>query len=237
MGMANVNRTPAQPRILAPGAHAATWAVHSTHLLQYYLQHDIETATHSWRMSRLATRLAQHLHCSPEEIAIVRSTALLHDIGKALIPPAILQKPAKLTPAEYHIVQQHARYSYHLVQNSAPATPCWQNIGMAVLHHHEHWNGSGYPAQLAGTNIPQAARICAVADVWDALISPRIYRPARDPAVVAAYLRAEAGQSLDPLVVDGLLTMPGLMQSAHAHTAQDSRQLRPGTILREQLGG
>lgn len=228
MEPATVNCPPVlQPQqISATGDHVATWAVHSTHLLQHYLQHDNETATHSWRVSRLATRLAQHLHCTPEAIAIVRSTALLHDIGKAMIPAAILQKPAKLTPAEYRIVQQHSFYSYHLLQNNIPDTPHWQSIGLAVLHHHEHWNGSGYPARLAGTAIPQAARICAVADVWDALISPRVYRPALEPAGVAAYLRAEAGHSLDPQMVDVFLAMPELMTPADEHGIQGFRRLR-----------
>ncbi len=227
MGTVNVNHNPARQRVLAPAAHAATWTAHSTHLLRHYLQKDDDTATHSWRVSQLASRLAQYLHCSPEEIAIVRSTALLHDIGKTLISPAILQKPGKLTSAEYRIVQQHPIYSYHLLQNSVPATPHWQSIGLAMLHHHEHWNGSGYPAQLAGTDIPPAARICAVADVWDALISPRVYRPALDPAVVAAHLRAEAGQSLDPHMVDVFLAIPGLLQAARGQTAPAFSPLPP----------
>jgi putative nucleotidyltransferase with HDIG domain len=184
------------------------FVVQSTHLLWDYLQFDPETAAHSWRVSQLATRLARHLNCSAGEIAVVRSAALLHDIGKALIPASILQKPTKLTSEEYRIMQQHPVHSYDILRAYAPATPHWQHISTVILHHHEHWNGNGYPAQLAGTAIPYAARICAVADVWDALISTRVYRPGLEPSAATAQMRAEAGYSLDPHMVDVFLAMP-----------------------------
>lgn len=185
------------------------FSIQSTHLLQNYLSDDPETVSHSWRVSLLATRLAQQLNCTKEELAVVRLAALLHDIGKALIPASIRRKPAKLTPDEYDIMQRHPQHSYSLLRSYAPATPHWRRISTVVLHHHEHWDGNGYPAQLAGTDIPYEARICAVADVWDALTSARLYRPAWEPAVAAAHLQAESGRSLDPQIVDVFLAMQG----------------------------
>jgi putative nucleotidyltransferase with HDIG domain len=215
MEPANVGNIPGHQRVLATSDRHVSFAIQSTHLLRHYLQHDRETAAHSWRVSILATRLAQHLNGTEEEIAIVRLAALLHDIGKAWIPASILHKPTKLNAEEYRLMQEHPVHSRDLLRSYAPATAYWQHISEVVLHHHEHWDGNGYPSQLAGANIPYEARICAVADVWDALISARSYRPAWEPSAVAAHLRAEAGRSLDPQMVEVFLAMQGYPHYHH----------------------
>jgi HD-GYP domain-containing protein (c-di-GMP phosphodiesterase class II) len=106
-------------------------------------------------------------------------------------------------------MQQHPIYSFELLHQHVPDTERWQQIGAIVLHHHEHWDGNGYPARLAGTDIPYGARICAIADVWDALCSSRSYRPAWESTRVVEHLRAESGRSLDPEMVTVFLEMQG----------------------------
>ena len=154
----------------------------------------------------------------PGELAksIVRA-APLHDIGKVGIPDQILNKPGKLTPEEYAIIQSHSRIGGEAIDlamrrvRSADRSPlAGDNAALAFLvvagtiarSHHERWDGAGYPDRLAAAAIPLPARIMAVADVYDALISPRIYKPALPHTEAVAIIRAGRGAQFDPGLVD-----------------------------------
>jgi HD-GYP domain-containing protein (c-di-GMP phosphodiesterase class II) len=133
----------------------------------------------------------------------IRRGALLHDIGKVGIPDSILLKQDALTPEEWEMMKMHPVYSYELLRSISYLLPA-----IDIPHfHHEKWDGTGYPLGLKGEAIPQAARLFAVVDVWDALRSARPYRAAWSDSEVRAYLRNNSGTHFDPVVVDIFLKM------------------------------
>jgi len=133
----------------------------------------------------------------------VRRGALLHDIGKMAIPDEILHKPGPLTPEEMAVMRRHPQYAYELLWPIRYLRPALD----IPYCHHERWDGSGYPRGLRGEEIPLAARIFAVVDVWDALSNPRPYRPAWPQDKVRAYLQEQAGRQFDPEVVAAFLRL------------------------------
>ncbi len=134
---------------------------------------DSYTKNHSDRVSYYSVMLAKKLGLSDEEIEIIRDGALFHDIGKIGIPDAILQKTSKLTDEEYDDIKNHPTIGAHILN---PAT-IFNKIIPIVKHHHERFDGRGYPGSLSGENIPLHARIVAIADSFDAMTSDRSYRP------------------------------------------------------------
>jgi PAS domain S-box-containing protein len=158
---------------------------------------DRETEGHTQRVTELTVRLAHALGVRGSDLIHIRRGALLHDIGKMGIPDAILLKPGPLTEEEWTIMRRHPVYAYDLL---APITFLRPALPIP-FYHHERWDGSGYPHGLCGSDIPWAARIFAVVDVWDALCSDRPYRPAWPPAQVRAHIQALAGIHFDPTVV------------------------------------
>ncbi len=162
-----------------------------------------ETAGHSHRVVSLTLDLARRLGFSEEQLVHVRRGALLHDIGKMGIPDSVLLKPTELTKREWEIMKQHPIYAYQLLIGIPYLRPA---MDIPYLHH-ERWDGSGYPLGLKGEAIPLAARIFAVVDVWDALISDRPYRRAWPCQMVLDYLRLQAGKTLDPQVVEAFLQL------------------------------
>lgn len=159
---------------------------------------DMETEGHSQRVTRMTVNMALKLGISNElELTHLRHGALLHDIGKMAIPDSILLKPGPLTEEEWVIMRQHPVYANELLSNIAFLRPALD----IPYCHHEKWDGSGYPQGLAGTQIPLASRIFAVADVWDALRSDRPYRQAWDKQSALEYIQQEAGGHFDPEVV------------------------------------
>ncbi|ULH17071.1 PAS domain S-box protein (plasmid) [Deinococcus sp. KNUC1210] len=164
---------------------------------------DKETEGHSRRVTDLTVQLCQRLQVSAGELVHIRRGALLHDIGKVGISDAILLKPGALTAAEWEEMRQHPRYAMELlgpIQFLRPALEIPQ-------HHHEKWDGSGYPQGLRGTAIPLAARAFAVVDVYDALTNDRPYRAAWTQERALAYLEDQAGSHFDPLVVQAFLAL------------------------------
>jgi len=157
-----------------------------------------ETAGHSQRTVSWTLRLGEAMGIKQEELVHVRRGALLHDIGIMGIPDSILLKPGPLTEDEWVVMRQHPVYAYHLLANIAYLSPALE----IPYCHHEKWDGTGYPQGLRGKEIPLAARIFSVVDVWDALTSSRPYRPAWPEEAVRAHLLREAGKSFDPAVVD-----------------------------------
>ena len=159
---------------------------------------DKETEGHSRRVTDLTMRLANAFGFSNEELMHIRRGALLHDLGKIGIPDSILHKPAKLTDEEWAIMRQHSKFAYDMLQDVEYLRPALE----IPYCHHEKWDGTGYPRGLKGEQIPLAARIFAVADVWDALTSDRPYRAAWKKEEALDFIRIESGKHFDPQVVD-----------------------------------
>lgn len=163
---------------------------------------DKETDGHSRRVTDMTLRLARMLGVSEEELVHIRRGALLHDIGKMGIPDKILLKPGTLSNEEWKIMRQHPVYAYEMLSPIAFLRPAL-NI---PYYHHEKWDGTGYPHGLKGKQIPLAARIFAVVDVWDALSSDRPYRARWSKERVRQHLLSLAGTHFDPTIVHAFLT-------------------------------
>jgi putative nucleotidyltransferase with HDIG domain len=164
---------------------------------------DEETEGHTQRVTETTVRLARLIGIDEAELVHVRRGALLHDIGKMGVPDRILHKPGPLDEEEWEIMRRHPVYAFELL---APIPYLKQALDIPFSHH-ERWDGSGYPNRLKGDQIPLAARIFAVVDVWDALLSKRPYRGAWLEEEVIAYLRKEAGRLFDPQVVGTFLRL------------------------------
>ncbi|MBP8933203.1 MAG: HD domain-containing protein, partial [Candidatus Atribacteria bacterium] len=166
---------------------------------------DQETEGHTRRVADLTLKLAQALGVNSEELIPIRRGALLHDIGKMGIPDRILLKPGPLTEEEWEIMRKHPVYAWELL---APIQYLRRALDIPYCHH-ERWDGSGYPRGLKGEEIPLSARIFAVVDIWDALISDRPYRLAWSREKAREYLQEQAGQHFDPRVVEKFLELLG----------------------------
>jgi HD-GYP domain-containing protein (c-di-GMP phosphodiesterase class II) len=165
--------------------------------------HDSQTDGHSRRVSESVVRLAQAMGMDEAQLVHIRRGGLLHDVGKVGIPDSILGKPGPLTAEEREIMKRHAAYGYELL---APLS--FLQEALVIPHcHHERWDGTGYPRGFKGEEIPLAARIFTVIDVWDALCSDRPYRKAWSKHEARAYIRSLAGAHFDPRVVDRFLRL------------------------------
>jgi putative two-component system response regulator len=161
-------------------------------------------------VGRLASILAREIGLEDDVCFLIDLAARLHDIGKLVVPDAILLKPGKLTPGEREIMQTHTTAGAEiLAQTNVPQMHVAQEI---ALHHHERWDGTGYPMRLRGTAIPIAARVTALADVFDALTHVRPYKqawPIKDALAEIASLR---GQQFDPELTDVFLALVPRLQ-------------------------
>jgi PAS domain S-box-containing protein len=162
---------------------------------------DFETKGHCQRVTDLTVKLARALGVEDKDLTQIYRGALLHDIGKIAVPDKILLKPGPLTPEEWVIMRQHPIYAHELLSPIAYLRPALD----IPFSHHERWDGGGYPRGLKGEDIPLAARIFAVVDVWDALNHDRPYRSAWPQDKIRAYLQEEAGTQFDPEVVEVFL--------------------------------
>ena len=166
---------------------------------------DNETGMHVIRMSHFARLLALAAGCHPQWADDLLNAAPMHDVGKIGIPDAILQKPGKLTPEEWDVMRRHPEIGAEII-----GTHSGGMLALAhevALGHHEKWNGSGYPQGLVGEAIPLAARIVAIADVFDALTSERPYKKAWPTEQACALIQSEAGQHFDPTLVEHFLPL------------------------------
>ncbi len=164
---------------------------------------DKETEGHSQRVTEMTMKTAIAMGISKAELIHIRRGALLHDIGKIGIPDKILHKPGPLTDEEWIIMRKHPAYAYELLSPIVYLRPALD----IPYCHHEKWDGTGYPRGFKDEQIPLAARIFAVVDVWDALCSGRLYKPAWDHKKVRAYISSLAGTQLDPKVIQVFLEM------------------------------
>jgi putative nucleotidyltransferase with HDIG domain len=158
---------------------------------------DKETEAHTIRVAQIAIKLARKLGLAPEAIQNLRRGALLHDIGKLVIPNEILFKPGPLSDPEWRIMEMHPKIVKDLLQNFTVP----DEVLEVPYSHHEKWDGSGYPEGLGGEEIPYAARIFALVDVFDALVSDRPYRPRFSQEDALDYIRAQSGKHFDPKIV------------------------------------
>lgn len=162
---------------------------------------DPLTKDHSERVAHIAGRLGRHIGLRGQPLSNVVLSADLHDIGRIVIPDKILNKPGRLTKEEYEIVKQHPAAGYDLLQG----VRALKDVLPGIRYHHERYDGQGYPDGLSGEEIPLIARIIAVADVFEALTSPRSHRGAISAVEAAAVLREVAGSQLDPELVKAFL--------------------------------
>lgn len=178
--------------------------------------HDSDTGRHLLRIRDLVTALARRLGVEdPEALGV---DAMLHDVGKLRVPGRLLRKAGPLTGAERELVERHTIEGERLLDER----PGLRRAAAIARAHHEQWDGGGYPDGLVGTDIPLAARITAVADVFDALVSRRAYKPAASVASALADVRELAGTHLDPAIVDALVALErdgALPSTDDAHAA------------------
>jgi diguanylate cyclase (GGDEF)-like protein len=160
---------------------------------------DVYTGFHSQRVAQLAVRIAERLDLEAGEVELTRLAASLHDLGKLALPEELLRKPGPLTEPERLVLERHPHIGFRML-DSLGIDP----VAEWVLHHHERWDGTGYPDRLAGEEIPLGARIIFVADAYDAMTSDRLYRPRLSPEEALAEIAACAGSQFDPRVVAAL---------------------------------
>lgn len=183
---------------------------------------DDNTGRHVIRVGRYASVLASALALPAEFVGMIELAAQLHDVGKIGIPDSILHKPGRLTAEEMAVMRRHVEYGWKIVAPLAEReaalwtqgdgdlavdlqSPMLEMASLIAANHHERWDGTGYPAGLAGSKIPLAARLTAVADVFDALSTPRCYKPAFPLAECFRIVESEKGQHFDPQVADACL--------------------------------
>jgi diguanylate cyclase (GGDEF)-like protein len=158
---------------------------------------DTYTGSHSGRVAELGAWIAQRLGLDQEQVELTRLAGSLHDLGKLAIPEEILQKPGPLTPPERLVLERHPQIGHRMLE-SLGVDP----VAEWVLHHHERWDGTGYPDRLRGEEIPLGARIVFVADAYDAMTSDRAYRSRLTPRAAIEELERCAGTQFDPAIVD-----------------------------------
>ena len=175
---------------------------------------DVYTAGHSRRVSAYAVAIAREMKLPAEELALIREGALLHDVGKIGISDRVLQKPGNLSPEEFELIRRHPLIGRRIIERVEGLSP-YLNI---VELHHENYDGTGYPWQLVGEQIPRDARVIHVADAYDAMTSDRPYRKGMKPDVALGILKTNAGTQFDPDVVAAFVRL-------HGRLAQDEMRL------------
>ena len=186
----------AELKKLASGADKAARYRAAASLAKAVDARDVYTGSHSERVAELAARTARRLGLDDELVELTRLAGSLHDLGKLAIPEEILRKPGPLTEPERLVLERHPQIGYRMLE-SLGVDP----LADWVLHHHERWDGAGYPEGLAGAAIPLGARIIFVADAYDAMTSDRVYRARLTDEEAVAELRRCAGTQFDPVVV------------------------------------
>lgn len=208
---------------------------------------DPYTHGHSARVADLSTRIGLRLGLDPDSLRGLNQGALLHDVGKISVPDQVLNKPDRLTPEEWTSIQSHPVVGWELANKARSL----KHAMTAIRHHHERWDGSGYPDRLTREDIPLAGRIVAVADVWDALTSDRAYREAWPLDKALTHIAGASGTLFDPLCVEAFLDLvaerglssergtPDLQSLAEAAAAchpRQSRVLTPRSTRRTRVG-
>lgn len=182
-------------------------------------QRSKETGQHVKRVGELSALLARHKGLAERDIEFIRCAAPLHDVGKIGIPDAVLNKPARLDTDEMAQMRCHSNLGFEILNRSDK--PALKYAATIAHQHHERWDGNGYPLGLKGQNIHLAGRIVAIADVLDALVSPRIYKQPWGFDEALAYIRAGSGSQFDPELVEILLAhIPEIEEIYRLYPAQ-----------------
>ena len=163
---------------------------------------DLNTGVHSTRLAEWGMRVGQELGIEEAELQNLEVAALLHDIGKVGIPDAILKKPGRLDPVEYALMKKHPEYGWAVLR----MLPGFERAALDILHHHESFDGKGYPAGLKNTEIPVVSRIVCVIDAFDAMVSSRPYRKGLPFEEAVRRLNEASGTQFDPIVVQSFLS-------------------------------
>jgi len=163
--------------------------------------HDQYTEGHNQQVAKLSKDLARAAGLNKKEVQKAYWSGMLHDIGKTLIPASILTKKGPLTEAEFLRIKKHPEWAYRALKDSAEL----KDIAKYVLHHHEKWDGSGYPDQLTGTEIPLISQIVSIADAWDAMTSNRAYRKALSRKEALKRIKINRGKQFSPWLTDVFL--------------------------------
>jgi diguanylate cyclase (GGDEF)-like protein/putative nucleotidyltransferase with HDIG domain len=222
------NRVYISSKILSePLEDAGTYARHNGLSAIYALVSTVEakdpyTYGHSRKVNSYAVALAEAIGLSPEEVSRVSTAALLHDIGKIGVPDKVLNKKGKLNAEDWEAIKSHPRLGAIIVGNIPNLAPCVS----IILHHHERWDGSGYPEGLKGEEISIEARILAIADSFEAMSSARPYRPALCGEKVLKELRRGAGSQFDPKLVEVFIGIIEAGLPEKVKTGQDSSSER-----------
>ena len=188
---------------------------------------DTETGLHITRMSKYARAIAAQLGCDDAYCELIELAAPMHDVGKIGIQDSILRKPGKLTPEEFAVMQQHTLIGGRILEGDDPLIRLAHEIAVS---HHEKWDGNGYPHGLAGSDIPLSGRICAVADVFDALTMERPYKSAWPVERAVEFIESASGTSFDPDAVDAFRRcLPDLLaiKARYHDEVSDPRELFP----------
>jgi HD-GYP domain-containing protein (c-di-GMP phosphodiesterase class II) len=159
---------------------------------------DLNTGLHSTRLAEWGLLVARSLGVSERDMYELEMGALLHDIGKVGVPDSILNKPDKLTPEEYEVVKRHPEFGWTVIRKLRGL----EQSSLYVLHHHENFDGTGYPAKLKGHETPIGARIVSVIDAFDAMVSARPYRKGMPIPEALRRLHEVSGKQFDPAVVN-----------------------------------
>ena len=195
-------------------------ALHNTsHLMQYHDliesivaamdARDAYTAKHSDRVADMVLVLAAALGLSGDETTLLHMAAHLHDIGKIAVPDSVLRKAGPLTNPEWEEMRRHPVTGYEILRK----VDDFKEIAVLVRHHHERWDGRGYPDGLAGDEIPISAQIVSIADVYDALVSKRVYKAAYPPdTAVQMILHGDCGQ-FNPLLLECLVEIQDILKA------------------------
>ena len=163
---------------------------------------DLNTGVHSTRLAEWGMRVGQELGLEEDELQNLEVAALLHDIGKVGIPDAILRKPERLDPEEYALMKRHSEYGWAVLR----MLPGFERAALDILHHHESFDGKGYPAGLKDSEIPVVSRIVCVVDAFDAMVSSRPYRKGLPFEEAVRRLTEASGTQFDPVVVRTFLS-------------------------------
>ena len=201
-------------------------------LVQASIHRDSETGNHIKRVGLYSARLAMAAGLDQSEVDLIRLASPMHDVGKIGIPDSVLRKPGPLTIEERRVMETHTLLGAEMLSGSE--TPVLCKAKEIALCHHERWDGQGYPRGLAGDAIPMAARIVAVADVYDALTQDRVYRAAMPESQVLDILRGGRGNHFDPDLIDLAMTLTRDFQLiAAVHPDSASGDLAPDQLLTE----
>jgi putative two-component system response regulator len=215
--------------------HAQTSEVHRAYeeaiyrLVSACSYRDVETGGHIKRVGVLSEALARAAGWDPTSGEDMRLAAPMHDIGKVGVPDAILQKPGQLTPDEFAIMQQHTVIGAQILGGSD--SPVLQLARVIALCHHEKFDGGGYPAGLHGHDIPPAARMVAIVDVYDALTHGRVYRAALPEAEALSIMLEQSGRHFDPELLELFLSKLPLMRKLSRMHADDPEAPKAAAVI------